>query len=211
MPRHAAVTEAGSSAFAPSPPSGDTGRAMPQEPATARPGMPDRDLLDQLLVRFPALAGAIAGGAVRLRPGSSLRRRLVNLQAQRVFAAMARSDVEVVVLSYDPDAEVWMRSMSGVGISNSYRGHDGIRALYADLDEAFDGWWWTIRSVVDGGDRIAVRTDFVGHGRGSGAQTTVGDGGTAIRLSERGQVTWQEWFAQPGGWTKALEAVGLRE
>jgi hypothetical protein len=184
---------------------------MSQEPATAPPGTPDRDVLDRLLVGVPVLAGSIARGLMRLRPGSSLRRRLINVQAKRVFAAMARSDVEVVLLSYDPDAEVWMRSMSGVGISHCYHGHDGIRVLYADLDEAFDGWSWTIRSVVDGGNRIAVRTDFVGYGRGSGAETTVSDGGTAIRLSDRGHVTWQEWFAEPGGWTKALEAVGLSE
>ena len=184
---------------------------MSQAPATAPQGKPDRDVLDRLLVHVPALAGSIAGGLTRLPPGSPLRRRLVNLQVKRVFAAMARSDVEVVVLSYAPDAEVWMRGMAGVGISACYRGHGGIRALYADLDEAFDGWWWTICSVVDGGDRIAVRTDFVGYGRGSGAKTTVSDGGTAIRLSERGQATWQEWFVEPGGWTEALEAAGLRE
>ena len=122
---------------------------------------------------------------------------------------MARSDVEVVVLSYDPDAEVWMRSMAGVGISDCYRGHDGVRALYADIDEAFDDWGWTIRGVADGGDRVAVRGDFVGYGRGSGAETTILSGGTAVKLSDRGLIVWQEWFVEQDGWTKALEAVGL--
>jgi ketosteroid isomerase-like protein len=175
------------------------------------PGTTKRDLLDWLVIQAPGVAGSIRGGVVRLKPGSPIRRRLLNLLVKRAFAAMARSDVELLLSSYDPNVEVWMRSMSGVGISQCYRGHDGIRALYADLDEAFDGWWWTIRSVVDGGDRIAVRTDFVGYGRGSGAETTVTDGGTAIRLSDRGQATWQEWFAEQGGWTKALKAVGLSE
>jgi hypothetical protein len=32
--------------------------------------------------------------------GSSLRRRLIGSQVERGFAAMARSDVEVVVLGY---------------------------------------------------------------------------------------------------------------
>ena len=144
-----------------------------------------------------------------MQPGSALRKRLVTLQITRTFAAMARSDVEVVVLGYDPDAEVWMRSMSGVGISDCYRGHDGIRALYADLDAAFADWGWTVRGVVDGGDRLAIRADFVGYGRGSGAETTLNDGGTAVRLSPTGAVVWQEWFAEPDGWNKALEAVSL--
>ena len=174
-------------------------------------GALERDTLDRLLVRCPALARSMAGALLRLQPGSSLRRRLVNVQVERGFAAMARSDVEVVLLGYDPQAEVWMRSMSGVGISDCYRGHEGIRTLYADLDEAFADWGWTIRGVADGGDSLAVRADFVGYGRSSGAATTVNNGGTAVKLSARGAVVWQEWFAEQDGWNNALEAVGLSE
>ena len=184
-------------------PEGDTGRAMSQEN--------ERDLLDRLLVRAPALASLMSGGLRRLQPGSPLRRRLVNQQVKRAFAAMARSDIEVVLLSYEPDAEVWMKTMSGVGISDCYRGYPGIRTLYADLDEAFGDWAWTASAVVDGGDRLAVRADFVGYGRGSRARTVVDDGGTSVKLSARGSVAWQEWFAEQGGWKQALEAVGLRE
>ena len=81
----------------------------------------------RVLAGVPALVGPVTGGLRRMRPGSPIRRRLLNLQIERGFAAMARSDVDVVVLSYEPDAEVWMKSMSGVGISDCYRGHEGIR------------------------------------------------------------------------------------
>jgi hypothetical protein len=64
-----------------------------------------------------------------------------------------------------------MRSMGGGRITDCYHGHPGVLALYADMDDALEDWWWTIRSVVDGGDRLAVRADFVGYGRGSGAKT----------------------------------------
>ena len=181
-----------------------------RQDATAPQKATSRDALDKLLVRVPVLAGAIAGAVMRMQPGSSLRRRLVHLSVKRAFAAMARSDVDVVLLSYEPDVEVWMRSMSAVGINECYHGYEGIRALYADLDEAFDDWAWTIRAVVDGGDRLAVQTDFVGYGRGSGAKTTL-NGGTAAKLSDRGAVVWQEWFVQQDGWERALEAVGLAE
>ena len=148
-------------------------------------------------------------GLSRVRPGSTLRQRLVNIQLKRGFAAMARSDIEVVLLFYEPDAEVWMKTMSGVGISECYRGHEGVRTLYADLDEAFEHWSWTIRAIVDGGDRIAVRGDFVGYGRTSGVKTVLNDGGTAVRLSPRGLVAWQEWFVEADAWTRAMTAAGL--
>ncbi|HKG36796.1 MAG TPA: nuclear transport factor 2 family protein [Solirubrobacterales bacterium] len=180
---------------------------MSREPTAQSPG--ERDTVDRLLLRLPVLANFIGAGIDRVRPGSGLRRRLIRLQFGRAFAAMARSDVEVVVLYYEPDAEVWVRGMAGVGISECYRGRDGVRALYADLDEAFDTWSWTIRSVTDAGDQLAVRADFIGVGRGSGVTTTVEDGGTVIERSPRGLVTRQEWFAQQGGGGMAVEAAGL--
>ena len=171
---------------------------------------PQRDVLDRVLVRFPRLARLLAGGVQRSRPASGFRRRLVDRQVQRAFAAMARSDVEVVLQSYEPDAEVWMRDMSGVGLSDCYRGHEGIRDLYADLDDAFGDWWWTMRAVADGGEHMAVGADFVGYGRGSGVKTEVTAGGTAVRFSPRGLVAWQEWFVEDG-WKRALAAAGLSE
>jgi hypothetical protein len=168
-----------------------------------------RDPLERMVLRAPALAKLATTGVGRLPPGSALRRRLLERQIKRAFAAMARSDVELVLLTYEPDAEVWMRSMAGVGVSDCYVGHDGIRRLYAEIDEVFDRWWWSLRAIADGGDRLAVRCDFTGYGRISGAETTVRNGGTAARLSPRGLVVWQEWFAEQDGWEKALAAVGL--
>ena len=181
---------------------------MPEQ-STAPSGAAKRDMLDQLLVRSPGIARSLFAAPSRLPPGSALRKRLVKLQVERAFNAMARSDVELVVMLYEPDAEVWMRSMSGVGMDDCYRGHAGVRTLYADLDDVFEEWRWTIRAVADGGDRIAIRADFVGIGRGSGVTTTIDDGGTAVKLSARGLAVWQEWFAEQDGWGKALKAVGL--
>jgi hypothetical protein len=170
---------------------------------------PKRDLLDRVLVRVPALMGVMTAGIHRMQPGSPLRARLLNLQVKRGFAAMARSDVDVVALAYEPQAEVWMRSMSGVGMSECYQGREGVRILYADLDEVFDDWSWIVREIVDGGDRIAIRGDFAGHGRSSGVKTVLNDGGTALRLSPRGLVAWQEWFIEEDAWERAVGAVGL--
>jgi hypothetical protein len=147
-----------------------------------------RGLVDRILVRAPALAAVIGAGVMRAPVGSQMRRLLVGVTVSRGFAAMARSDVDVVVVSYEPDAEVWMRDMSGVGVNDCYRGHQGIRALYADLDEVFNDWSWSIKRMVDGGDRLVIMGNFVGYGRGSGAKTALTDGATAVRLSSRGLV-----------------------
>ena len=170
-----------------------------------------RDPLDRLLVRVPSLVNWMGAALLRMPPGSALRRRLMSLSIKRGFAAMARSDLDLVLQGYEPYAEVWMRGMSGVGIGGCYRGHEGVRAIYNDVDDVFEEWSWTISAVVDGGDRIAIRADFVGLGRGSGVQTTMDDAGTAMRFSARGAITWQEWFVEPNGWPKALEAAGLSE
>ena len=60
---------------------------MSQENVEVMRSTRQRDLPDRLVVRVPALAGLIAGAVFRAKPGSSLRRRLVNLQVKRGFAS----------------------------------------------------------------------------------------------------------------------------
>jgi hypothetical protein len=79
------------------------------------------------------------------------------------------------------------------------------------VDDAFEAWRWTIRSLVEGGEGLAIRADFFGVGRGSGVETTMKDSGTAMRFSARSRATWQEWFVEQNGWQKTLEAAGLSE
>ena len=123
-----------------------------------------RDLLDWLLLRAPAVGTAISAGTVRLKLGSPLRRRAMQAAIKRGFSAMARSDVDSNVLVYEPDTEVWMHGMQGVGVGGCFRGREGVRALYGEIDSAFEHWSWTIDRLVDADDRVAVRGDFVAYG-----------------------------------------------
>ena len=181
---------------------GDTGRAMSQE---------KRDLLDWLVLRAPAVGTAISAGTVRLKLGSPLRRRAMQAAIQRGFSAVARSDVDLNVLVYEPDTEVWMHGMDGVGVGGCFRGREGVRALYGEIDSAFERWSWTLDRLVDADGRVAVKGDFVGYGRGSGVKTEVPSGGTVMELSSRGKIARQEWFVEQNGWQRALEAAGLAE
>lgn len=135
----------------------------------------------------------------------------MHAQVQRGFQAMARSDIDLNVLVYEPDTAVWMHGMDGVGVGGCFRGREGVRALYGEIDEAFERWSWTIDRLVDGGDRIAIRGDFVGYGRGSGVKTEVTAGGTAVELSPRGKIARQEWMVEQDAWQDVLEAARLRE
>jgi ketosteroid isomerase-like protein len=170
-----------------------------------------RDLLDSLVLRAPAVGTAFTAGLVRLKLGSPLRRRLMPYAVKRGFSAMARSDMDVNVLLYEPGTEVWMHGMDSVGVGGCFRGREGVRALYREIDDAFDPWGWTIDRLVDSGDRLAVRGDFVGYGRGSGVKTELTSGGTVMELSSRGKIARQEWFVEQNGWQRALEAAGLSE
>ena len=129
---------------------------MSQGSAESRPGTEDRELIDRLMLRLPAVADLIRAFVVRMPPGAA-RRRLVKLWVDRASAATARNDVEMAVQGYGPAVELWMMGMEGVGVSECYRGHEGIRAFWSDFDAAFADWRWTVRGVVDGGDRVAIR------------------------------------------------------
>ena len=171
----------------------------------------DRDWLDRLQMRGPALSDMLLAAIRRTNPGSDIRRRMVTWAVGRGFEAMRRSDVDLVVMFYEPDAEVRMNGAGGVGISERYNGHEGIRELYADLDDAWGDWAYEVRAIIDGPDQVAVRADFLGRGRSSGAEVTLKDVGTLVGFSNRGKVARQDWFVDSGGWHQALEAAGLRE
>jgi hypothetical protein len=167
----------------------------------------NRDVIDRLNLRMPGLSRLLLAGLVRMPTKSRLRRRGIQLALTRSFAAMNRSDVDLLVLFFEPDAVVTVSGMAGVGLSDRYVGHAGLRELFADIDDSYGEWGYTIRSVVAADDRVAVRTDFVGRGRSSGVETTLTDAATLFTLSPAGKVARQVWFVESGGWREAMEAL----
>ena len=170
-----------------------------------------RDIFERVWVRLPPLFDLALAGSTRLPPESVLRTRLVRWRTKRQFAAINRRDLDLVVLAFEPDAEVWTSGLDLLGIEDCYRGADGVREYAAEFDEVFSEWSWTFRGVLDGGDRLAIHYDLLGRGRTSAAETRVNGAGIAVRMSKGGKIAWQHFFIQTGGWQKALEAVGLRE
>jgi ketosteroid isomerase-like protein len=123
-------------------------------PASAR--LPERRTLDEsLLVRWPRLFPALSRPAQALHPSSRLRRALLVRNALSGWGAWLRRDFDLMTVRFAADCEYEPpRDWQAVGMSAVYRGHAGIRAWAADMQEAWE--WLENRplELVDAGDRV---------------------------------------------------------
>ena len=89
---------------------------------------------------MPALGRVATALVAHARVGSAARQWLLTRLFTNAFAAVNRSDVELILPGYESDVEVRFIGMDGAGFRDCYRGHEGIREMFADLDEAFGEW-----------------------------------------------------------------------
>ena len=116
-----------------------------------------------------------------------------NVEAfKRVTEGANSRDLEGVLEEFDPEVE-WHSALqrSLAGEAAVYRGHEGIRVLYRDLDELFDKVHWEYSEIRDLGDRVVGIGRFRLRGKGSRAETEAPVGsvvdfknGKAIRGSD---------------------------
>jgi ketosteroid isomerase-like protein len=80
-------------------------------------------------------------------------------------------DPERMIGRVDPDCE-WHPFISAeVEGAEAYRGRDGMRQWFRDVDELFSEVHWQVEEVHDlGDDRIVVLGQLVARGRSSGAE-----------------------------------------
>ena len=91
---------------------------------------------------------------------------------KRANDAYNRRDVEALLEAVHPDAEWHSALMVPLGGKAAvYRGHEGIRELFRDLDEVLDDWHADYPEVRDLGDRVVAIGRVRTRGRGSGAET----------------------------------------
>ncbi len=75
---------------------------------------------------------------------------------KEVFAAFAARDVARVVAALDPDV-VFIAVTGGIlGRTEPYRGHDGMRAYFRDVDRVWDELILSPREFEEVGDAILV-------------------------------------------------------
>ena len=120
------------------------------------------------------------------------------------FTARSQTGREGVFEFLSPDV-VW-QSRTDLPDTQTYTGHDGVRALFSRFREVMDGMWFEPDDFISGEDRVVVSLRWGGRGKGSGVvfeehETwvfTVGDG-LIVRVEEYGTMK------------AALAAAGLSE
>jgi ketosteroid isomerase-like protein len=107
----------------------------------------------------------------------------------------------------DPEIE-WHSAllMSLEGEAAVYRGHEGIRTFFGDLDELFDRVHAEYPEIRDLGDRVFGIGRIRMRGKGSGAETE-SPIVTVVDL-KNGKATQVRTYLDP---KQALEAAGLTE
>ena len=131
-----------------------------------------------------------------------------NVEAfKRGVEAANRRDLEAALEEFDPEVE-WHPAllMSLEGDATVYRGHEGIRMLYRDLDELFDKVHWEYAEIRDLGDRVVGIGRFRMRGKGSGAETETPLG--SVVDFQNGKVVRVQTYLDHH---ETLEAAGLSE
>ena len=125
----------------------------------------------------------------------------------RANDAYNRRDVEALLETLDPEIEWYSALMVPMGgKATVFRGYEGIRELFRELDEVLDDWHAEYPEIRDLGDRIVGIGHVRTRGRGSGAETespiaTVCD----VRVGKAFRI---RTYLDP---EEALEAAGLSE
>jgi ketosteroid isomerase-like protein len=88
---------------------------------------------------------------------------------------------------------------------HTYRGHDGIRELFATFDDALDDQWYTPQEFIPAGALVVVPLRWGGRGKTSGAIVEERDE-TWVLTVEDGVITHVREYATREA---ALEAAGL--
>jgi ketosteroid isomerase-like protein len=96
-----------------------------------------------------------------------------NMEAlERALDAYNRGDIDALVQELDPEVE-WHPAILArfAGDATVYRGHDGVRKLFQEIQEAFADRHFEITEIRDLGERGVAIGHWRMRGRESGAAT----------------------------------------
>ena len=121
------------------------------------------------------------------------------------LAASAEGNLDAVFAGCDPGIELEV-SDAYFDAPHTYRGHEGMRELFAAQAEVFDPFRLEPEEFLDAGDRVVVMARAGGLARGSGVEV-MGRFGHLWTVREGKIVRFKE-FKDPA---EALAAAGLSE
>jgi ketosteroid isomerase-like protein len=124
---------------------------------------------------------------------------------RRLWEAARRRDTEAVLALYDADVEVDGTGLPWVAMEGAvYRGHDGLKRLFAEWRESWREADAQLDRIVDAGDRVVSIYTYRAQGRASG--TPIEEEFATVSTVRSGKVVRVQWFM---GRAAAFEAVGL--
>ena len=121
------------------------------------------------------------------------------------LAAMAAGDREGVLARIDPDCVV--DATRNVFNPGTYVGHDGLRQMWAGMDETWAEMRIEPLEFIEAGDQVVVIGRLVGTGKGSGVEVERFNG-QLFTLREGRVIRLEIGFTDRAA---VLEAAGLRE
>jgi ketosteroid isomerase-like protein len=126
---------------------------------------------------------------------------------RRLWEAADRRDTDAVLALYDADVELDGTGFPLVAQEGAvYRGHDGLRRLFAEWRETWRDADAQLHEIVDAGDRVISIYTYRAHGRASG--TPIEEEFATVSTIASGKVVRVQWFV---GREAALKAAGLPE
>jgi ketosteroid isomerase-like protein len=138
--------------------------------------------------------------------GRAMSRENVEI-VRRIWDAADRRDTQAVLSLYDSEVDLDVSGFPVVATDASrYRGHEGLRRLFAEWREIWDDADSQLVELIDAGERVVSVYNYRGRGRASGVSVE-GVFATVWTIRDEKAVR-VEWFV---GRDEALEAVGLRE
>ena len=165
-----------------------------------------RNLEERLTVRFPGAWRAVTALGLRLlSPRSRLRRAWLRRNVVSGWEAASRRDFELMQVRYAPDVEIeYDPDFEALGMSGTFRGHEGQLKLLDTLHEAWERWEMLPVIVLDLGHRALVLGTVRLPGNVSGLEL---EREQAQLLTLRGALVAHEQFFF--GWDNGLRAAGL--
>jgi hypothetical protein len=114
--------------------------------------------------------------ALSLPPSSPARRAFLRGLVLEVIDAVNRGDVRAYLSMMDPGLEIRIARLEEGGVwggdfDELYRGREGMRRLMEQWLEPWDELRLDLHEIIDeGGDGFVALGEWVGRGRGSGAE-----------------------------------------
>jgi ketosteroid isomerase-like protein len=122
---------------------------------------------------------------------------------RRAAEAWAKGGVEAMLKFADPGIE-W-QSRVDLPDTDLYKGHDGVRRLYARFEEDLENTYYEPLELIDAGDRVVMVFNWGGRGRGSGIEVEERGEAWVFRIAE-GNVIRVDEYPNKKEALKAVEA-----